>query len=203
MAATSTTIAQTSPHGCSGMARARGSAVPRAGGGGDERSSPSTSRPWRSRLRRRAKRCLPRRRSHPASGLLACSARCRDQAELVRQSLPFYVSSWWRRGDLSWVMYLNAFVLLLVAGTVAVRPAARVWRACVAQRFAGGSGPAGGSAPPSLFHVFALLESIKSSIGIWWEKAQGSLEVLLYTPVDDPSLIWLEVLPGRWSARCG
>jgi hypothetical protein len=43
---------------------------------------------------------------------------------------------------------------------------------------------------------FALLESIKSSIGIWWEKAQGSLEVLLYTPVDDPSLIWLEVLPG-------
>jgi hypothetical protein len=43
---------------------------------------------------------------------------------------------------------------------------------------------------------FALLESIKSSIGIWWEKAQGSLEVLLYTPLDDPSLIWLEVLPG-------
>ena len=43
---------------------------------------------------------------------------------------------------------------------------------------------------------FALLESIKSSIGIWWEKAQQSLEVLLYTPLDDPSLIWLEVLPG-------
>src|SRR5205823_12104824 len=31
---------------------------------------------------------------------------------------------------------------------------------------------------------------------IWWEKAQQSLEVLLYTPLDDPSLIWLEVLPG-------
>src|SRR5437879_1575629 len=43
---------------------------------------------------------------------------------------------------------------------------------------------------------FALLESIKSSFGIWWEKAQQSLEVLLYTPLDDPSLIWLEVLPG-------
>jgi hypothetical protein len=49
---------------------------------------------------------------------------------------------------------------------------------------------------PLFFMSFALLESIKSSIGIWWEKAQGSLEVLLYTPVDDPSLIWLEVLPG-------
>jgi hypothetical protein len=49
---------------------------------------------------------------------------------------------------------------------------------------------------PLFFMSFALLESIKSSIGIWWEKAQGSLEVLLYTPLDDPSLIWLEVLPG-------
>src|SRR5437867_11669372 len=43
---------------------------------------------------------------------------------------------------------------------------------------------------------FALLESIKTSIGIWWEKAQGSLEVLLYAPLDDPALVWLEVLPG-------
>src|SRR5713101_3633951 len=41
----------------------------------------------------------------------------RSQGPLLRSSLPFYVSSWWRRGDLSWVMYLNAFVLLLVAGT--------------------------------------------------------------------------------------
>src|SRR5881397_778530 len=34
-----------------------------------------------------------------------------QQGGLLRESLPFYVSSWWRRGDLSWVMYLNAFVL--------------------------------------------------------------------------------------------
>src|SRR3989441_11514532 len=40
-----------------------------------------------------------------------------QQGGLLRESLPFYVSSWWRRGDLSWVMYLNAFVLLLVAAT--------------------------------------------------------------------------------------
>ena len=44
-------------------------------------------------------------------------ASLRSQGNLLRHSLPFYVSSWWRRGDLSWVMYLNAFVLLLVAGT--------------------------------------------------------------------------------------
>jgi hypothetical protein len=41
----------------------------------------------------------------------------RSQGDLLRHVLPFYVSSWWRRGDLSWVMYLNAFVLLLVAAT--------------------------------------------------------------------------------------
>src|SRR5207249_10001239 len=35
-----------------------------------------------------------------------------------------------------------------------------------------------------------------TSIGIWWEKAQGSLEVLLYAPLSEASLIWLEVLPG-------
>ncbi|MEP7105761.1 MAG: hypothetical protein ABI838_07935, partial [Chloroflexota bacterium] len=46
------------------------------------------------------------------------------------------------------------------------------------------------------FMTFALLESIKTSIGIWWEKAQGSLEVLLFAPLDDPSLVWMEVLPG-------
>ncbi|HEY3586036.1 MAG TPA: ATP-binding cassette domain-containing protein, partial [Myxococcaceae bacterium] len=119
----------------------------------------------------------------------------RHQGELVRRSLPFYVSSWWRRGDLSWVMYLNAFVLLLVAGTSLFGQLPGV-AGVVAQRFAGGSALQAGLLLPLFFMSFALLESIKSSIGIWWEKAQGSLEVLLYTPVDDPSLIWLEVLPG-------
>jgi ABC-2 type transport system ATP-binding protein len=117
------------------------------------------------------------------------------QDEMLRRSLPFYVSSWWRRGDLSWVAYLNAFVLLLVAGTSLFGqiPGAA---GQVAQRIAGGSALQAGLLLPLFFMSFALLESIKSSIGIWWEKAQGSLEVLLYAPVDDPSLIWLEVLPG-------
>src|SRR5205823_4093361 len=66
----------------------------------------------------------------------------------------------------------------------------------VAQHLAGGNALQAGLLLPLFFLSFALLESIKSSIGIWWEKAQGSLEVLLYTPVDDPSIIWLEVLPG-------
>jgi hypothetical protein len=66
----------------------------------------------------------------------------------------------------------------------------------VAQKFAGGTALQAGLLLPLFFMSFALLESIKSSIGIWWEKAQQSLEVLLYTPIDDPSLIWLEVLPG-------
>src|SRR6185369_12177334 len=117
------------------------------------------------------------------------------QGGMLRHSLPFYVSSWWRRGDLSWVMYLNAFVLLLVAGTSLFGqlpgPAGQV-----AERFAGGAALQAGLLLPLFFMSFALLESIKSSIGIWWEKAQQSLEVLLYTPIDDPSLIWLEVLPG-------
>src|SRR5260370_3274 len=30
------------------------------------------------------------------------------QGRILGHALPFYVSSWWRRGDLSWVMYLNA-----------------------------------------------------------------------------------------------
>lgn len=122
-------------------------------------------------------------------------ASLREQGDMLRHSLPFYVSSWWRRGDLSWVMYLNAFVLLLVAATslFGQLPGAA---GQVAQRFAGGSALQAGLLLPLFFMSFALLESIKSSIGIWWEKAQGSLEVLLYTPVDDPSLIWLEVLPG-------
>jgi ABC-2 type transport system ATP-binding protein len=119
----------------------------------------------------------------------------RSQGELVRHALPFYVSSWWRRGDLSWVMYLNAFVLLLVAGTSLFGQIPGV-AGEVAQCFAGGAALQAGLLLPLFFMSFALLDSIKSSIGIWWEKAQGSLEVLLYTPVDDPSLIWLEVLPG-------
>jgi ABC-2 type transport system ATP-binding protein len=122
-------------------------------------------------------------------------ASLRDQGDLLRNSLPFYVSSWWRRGDLSRVMYLNAFVLLLVAGTSLFGQLPGV-AGQVAQRFAGGAALQAGLLLPLFFMSFALLESIKSSIGIWWEKAQGSLEVLLYTPVDDPSLIWLEVLPG-------
>src|SRR5215472_4357561 len=92
-------------------------------------------------------------------------------------------------------MYLNAFVLLLVAGTSLVGqiPGAA---GQVAARFAGGAALQAGLLLPLFFMSFALLESIKSSIGIWWEKAQQSLEVLLYTPIDDPSLVWLEVLPG-------
>jgi len=118
-----------------------------------------------------------------------------SQGGLLRHALPFYVSSWWRRGDLSWIVYLNAFVLLLVAATslFGQLPGAA---GQVAQRLAGGTALQAGLLLPLFFMSFALLESIKSSIGIWWEKAQGSLEVLLYTPVDDPSLIWLEVLPG-------
>ena len=119
----------------------------------------------------------------------------RSQGDLLRHSLPFYVSSWWRRGDLSWVMYLNAFVLLLVAATSLFGQLPGV-AGQFAQRLAGGAALQAGLLLPLFFMSFALLESIKSSIGIWWEKAQGSLEVLLYTPVDDPSLIWLEVLPG-------
>jgi len=119
----------------------------------------------------------------------------RFQGDLLRHALPFYVSSWWRRGDLSWVMYLNAFVLLLIAATSLFGQLPGV-AGQFAQRLAGGSALQAGLLLPLFFMSFALLESIKSSIGIWWEKAQGSLEVLLYTPVDDPSLIWLEVLPG-------
>jgi ABC-2 type transport system ATP-binding protein len=117
------------------------------------------------------------------------------QGRLLRHSLPFYVSSWWRRGDLSWVLYLNAFVLLLVAGTSLFGQLPGV-AGQLAQRFTGGAALQAGLLLPLFFMSFALLESIKSSIGIWWEKAQQSLEVLLYTPIDDPSLIWLEVLPG-------
>ena len=136
-------------------------------------------------------------RAQVASGVPArrMFASLRSQGGLLRHSLPFYVSSWWRRGDLSWVLYLNAFVLLLVAGTSLFGQLPGV-AGQVAQKIAGGAALQAGLLLPLFFMSFALLESIKSSIGIWWEKAQGSLEVLLYTPVDDPSLIWLEVLPG-------
>jgi ABC-2 type transport system ATP-binding protein len=135
--------------------------------------------------------------AHVSSGIRPTHmfASLRDQGGMLRHSLPFYVSSWWRRGDLSWVLYLNAFVLLLVAGTALFGQLPGV-AAQVAHLLAGDTAVQAGLLLPLFFMSFALLESIKSSIGIWWEKAQGSLEVLLYTPVDDPSLIWLEVLPG-------
>ena len=117
------------------------------------------------------------------------------QPRRLAQFLPFYVSSWWRRGDLSWVMYLNAFVLLLVGG-VSLFGSAPGGLGSLAGRIPRGASLEAGLLLPLFFMSFALLESIKSSIGIWWEKAQQSLEVLLYTPLDDPSLIWLEVLPG-------
>jgi hypothetical protein len=135
--------------------------------------------------------------AHVVSGIgaLRMFGSLRSQWGLLRHSLPFYVSSWWRRGDLSWVLYLNAFVLLLVAGTSLFGQLPGVLGQ-VAQKFTGGTALQAGLLLPLFFMSFALLESIKSSIGIWWEKAQQSLEVLLYTPIDDPSLIWLEVLPG-------
>src|SRR5256886_12161067 len=138
---------------------------------------------------------LPTRWGGEGVGAARMFGSLRSQGGLLRHALPFYVSSWWRRGDLSWVMYLNAFVLLLVVGTSLFGQLPGV-AGQVAQRFAGGQALQAGLLLPLFFLSFALLESIKSSIGIWWEKAQGSLEVLLYTPVDDPSLIWLEVLPG-------
>jgi ABC-2 type transport system ATP-binding protein len=139
----------------------------------------------------------PRAAGQVVSGISATRmfGSLRSQGDLLRHSLPFYVSSWWRRGDLSWIVYLNAFVLLLVAATSLFGQLPGVVGQFT-QRLAGGSALQAGLLLPLFFMSFALLESIKSSIGIWWEKAQGSLEVLLYTPVDDPSLIWLEVLPG-------
>jgi len=139
----------------------------------------------------------PTRSALVSSGIRAprMFASLSNQGRLLRHALPFYVSSWWRRGDLSWVGYLNAFVLLLVVATSLFGQLPGV-AGQVAQHLAGGNALQAGLLLPLFFLSFALLESIKSSIGIWWEKAQGSLEVLLYTPVDDPSIIWLEVLPG-------
>lgn len=120
-------------------------------------------------------------------------ASLRGQPALLGHLLPFYVSSWWRRGDLSWVLYLNGFVLLLIAGASLF--GSLPTGGAIASRLGRGSLDAG-LLLPLFFMTFALLESIKTSIGIWWEKAQGSLEVLLFAPLDDPSLVWMEVLPG-------
>src|SRR4029077_11613262 len=95
----------------------------------------------------------------------------RKQGRILGHALPFYVSSWWRRGDLSWVMYLNAFVLLLV-GATSLFGQLPGQAGQVAQRFAGAQALQAGLLLPLFFMSFALLESIKSSIGIWWEKAQ-------------------------------
>src|SRR6195256_6310200 len=76
--------------------------------------------------------------AHVVSGIPAVRmfGSLRSQGDLLRHSLPFYVSSWWRRGDLSWVMYLNAFVLLLVAATSLFGQLPGV--GSLTQRFAGG-----------------------------------------------------------------
>src|SRR5256885_7040906 len=110
----------------------------------------------------------------------------RQQGRMLGHALPFHVSSWWRRGDLSWVMYLNAFVLLLVGGT-SLFGQLPGQAGQVAQRFAGAQALQAGLLLPLFFMSFALLESVKSSIGIWWGKARQSLRVPLYTPIDDPS----------------
>ena len=77
-----------------------------------------------------------------------------QQGNLLRHSIPFYVSSWWRRGDLSWVVYLNAFVLLLVAATSLFGqlpgPAGQI-----AARFAGGTALQAGLLLPLFFMSFA------------------------------------------------
>jgi ABC-2 type transport system ATP-binding protein len=135
--------------------------------------------------------------SHPAGiNPARLAASLLRQPPLLSHLLRFYVSSWWRRGDLSWVLYLNAFVLLLVSGASLFGAAPALGG--LADKLAGPKALAAGLLLPLFFMSFALLESIKSSIGIWWEKAQQSLEVLLYAPLDDASLIWMEVLPGMF-----
>src|SRR5258706_14838099 len=113
----------------------------------------------------------------------------RSQGPLLRNSLPFYVSSWWRRGDLSWVMYLNAFVLLLVAGTSLFGQLPGV-AGQLALRLTGGAALQAGFLLPLCFMSFALLASIHSSIRVLSAEAPPTLQRLVYTPVDDPSLIW-------------
>src|SRR5258708_27131988 len=94
----------------------------------------------------------------------------RDQGAMLRHSLPFYVSSWWRRGDLSWVMYLNAFVLLLVAGTALFGQLPGV-AGPGAPPLAGGTALPAGLLLPLFFMAFALRGSIKSSLAICWAEA--------------------------------
>ncbi len=117
----------------------------------------------------------------------------RRQPAILQHLLPFYLSSWWRRGDLPWVLTLNAFVLLLVTGASLFGTLPGT--GSLSSRLGRASLDAG-LLLPLFFMSFALLESIKTSIGIWWEKAQSSLEVLLYAPLDDSALVWMEVLPG-------
>src|SRR5207248_9790789 len=81
---------------------------------------------------------LPGERGREGISAPRMFASLRQQGDMLRHSLPFYVSSWWRRGDLSWVLYLNAFVLLLVAATSLFGQLPGV-AGQVAQRIAGGS----------------------------------------------------------------
>src|SRR4030081_3102816 len=83
-------------------------------------------------------------------------ASLRSQGNLLRHSLPFYVSSWWRRGDLSSVMYLNAFVLLMVAGTSLFGQLPGV-AAAVAEPFPCAAGIQSGILLPPFLTCFALL----------------------------------------------
>jgi ABC-2 type transport system ATP-binding protein len=132
----------------------------------------------------------------PARAMVSSLA---EQPHLLRHLLPFYLSSWWRRGDLPWVLTLNGFVLLLVAGAslFGSLPGTGSFTARL-----GRSSLDAGLLLPLFFMSFALMESIKTSIGIWWEKAQNSLEVLLYVPLRDPALVWMEVLPGAVVSAC-
>src|SRR3989442_13777758 len=102
----------------------------------------------------------------------------RSQGNLLRNSLPFYVSSWWRRGDLSWVMYLNAFVLLLVAGPSLFGQLPGV-AGQFAQRLTGGAALQAGVLLPLFFLSFALPESIHRSVRYWWGEGPQSPEGLL------------------------
>ena len=70
-------------------------------------------------------------------------------------------------------MYLNAFRAPAVAGTSLFGQLPGV-AGEVAQRFAGGAALQQVFCS-ALLHVLCSPGVIKSSIGIWWEKAQGSL----------------------------
>src|SRR2546430_5823037 len=113
-----------------------------------------------------------------ASGIRAprMFASIREQGGMLRHALPFYVSSWWRRGDLSWVMYLNAFVLLLVVGTSLFGQLPGV-AGQVAQRFAGGQALQAGVLLPLFFPSFPLLGYHKSSVRIFGGGTAGVARV--------------------------